>query len=369
MISRLTSRVIDSLRYPMAVLVIICHAGFFSRPVGEPLEAWQDWHLLKAMQLFFSEVLPHVAVPLFMLFSGLLLFKSGKFEFDDYAKAITKRARTLLIPYLIWSSFCFVIAINEGGVQPTFMHWLQGLWDTALWQPEASFSIDLPGYPVSMPLWFLRDLMILFLISYPIGQMLKLTRGWLLLLIAVWWFPGHEKFFGFGADSLFYFSVGAWFGMRQIDFIGILRKIRTTSYVSALIMTSVEFYITYTLYIEHGELQFLWIPFNIFVLSMMGATLNLAADWQESRLQRILQKLSPSSFFLFVAHIVFLYQLQRWSYALLDPVTQLGNILYYWSFITFYIAILTASYFLFNRFLPHTMSILTGGRIKTNITK
>lgn len=107
-----------------------------------------------------------------------------------------------------------------------------------------------------------------------------------------------NHFFGIGADSLFYFSVGAWFGMRQIDFIGILRKIRTTSYVSALIMTSVEFYITYTLYIEHGELQFLWIPFNIFVLSMMGATLNLAADWQESRLQRILQKLPPRvSFF------------------------------------------------------------------------
>lgn len=82
-------------------------------------------------------------------------------------------------------------------------------------------------------------------------------------------------------------------------------------------------------------------------------------------------KASPSSFFLFVAHIVFLYQLQRWSYALLDPVTQLGNILYYWSFITFYIAILTASYFLFNRFLPHTMSILTGGRYNQmrNITK
>lgn len=364
MLSSQVSEAIDSLRFPMAVLVIICHAGFFSRPSGEMIEVWDSWHVLIGMQLFFSEVLPHVAVPLFMLFSGVLLFKNGVMNFEGYVKALYKRVRTLLIPYLIWNSICFVFAIFEGHCQPTFMHWAQGLWDTALWNPETTFSINLPGYPMSMPLWFLRDLMILVLLSYPIVKLLQLTRGWLLLLIAIWWFPDHGKFFGFGADSLFYFSVGAWFGIRQIDFINLLRKMRTGSYTIALIMLCVDALITYNLYIENGELQFLWIPFNLFVVSMMAATLNLAADWQTTRVQEILQKLSPSSFFLFAAHIVFLYQIQKWLYGLLEPDTQLGNMLFYWFFIIIYIIMLTETFFLLKHISPRTVNLITGGRIE-----
>ena len=64
---RLQSRVIDLLRYPLAVLVVMCHCGFLSGGGT-------------AVQIFFSETLPHVAVPLFLLFSGYLFFKEGRFD-------------------------------------------------------------------------------------------------------------------------------------------------------------------------------------------------------------------------------------------------------------------------------------------------
>ena len=59
MIDARQSKVIDLLRYPMAVLVVMCHCGFLDGGGT-------------AVQIFFSETLPHVAVPLFLLFSGYL---------------------------------------------------------------------------------------------------------------------------------------------------------------------------------------------------------------------------------------------------------------------------------------------------------
>ena len=149
---RQQSRVIDLLRYPMAVLVVMCHCGFLDGGGT-------------AVQIFFSETLPHVAVPLFLLFSGYLFFKEGRFDGALYQRKLKSRFRTLFIPYIIWSTLCFIIAVAQGKITPTFLHYFQGLWDTELWNDGVSFSRTLPGYPVNMPLWFIRDLMILVLIS------------------------------------------------------------------------------------------------------------------------------------------------------------------------------------------------------------
>ncbi|MCF0177752.1 MAG: acyltransferase family protein [Bacteroidales bacterium] len=340
----------------------MCHAQFLTGFASHPLPAWDEWHILLGTQLFFSEVLPHVAVPLFMLFSGYLLFSKGSIDFRRYTNILKKRTLTLLLPYLIWSTFCFFVAVADDKVSCTFMHWLQGLWDTSLWMPGGTFSIDMPGYPMSMPLWFLRDLMVLVVFSYIIGKLLEYSKGWFLLLIAAWWFPGHEKVFGFGADSLFYFSLGAWLALRQIDFVTIVRKVKVPGYLMALLMTGVEFYITYTKYIQNHTLEFLWIPFNLFVLCLMVATLNIAATIVEKEKDAVWITLSGSSFFLFAAHIVFMYPIMEWLYGIFTPATQWSNIAFYFGFHIIYITLLTALYYVLVRILPRTMALLTGGR-------
>ena len=361
-----TSKVIDTLRFPMAALVIMCHAQFLTGFEGHTLPDWEEWHVLLGTQLFFSEVLPHVAVPLFMLFSGFLLFSKHKIDALNYAKILKKRVRTLLIPYLIWSTACFFVAVSQNMVSCTFLHWLQGLWDTCLWQPEATFSIGMPGYPMSMPLWFLRDLMVLVVLSYPIGKMLEWSKGWVLLLMAVWWFPGHEKFFGFGADCLFYFSLGAWMGLKRIDFVSLVRKVRVPGYLLALLMTGVEFYLTYTSYVQTHTLEFVWIPFNLFVLCLMVATLNIGASIVEKEKHTLLITLASCSFFLFAAHIVFMQPIMEGLYSLFVPNTQWTNLVFYIGFHIFYISLLTALYFALARVLPRTMALLIGGRTNTH---
>ena len=347
---RLQSRVIDLLRYPLAVLVVMCHCGFLSGGGT-------------AVQIFFSETLPHVAVPLFLLFSGYLFFKEGRFDGALYRHKLKSRFRTLFIPYIIWSTLCFIIAVVQGQVTPTIPHYLQGLWDTALWNEGTSFSRTLPGYPVNMPLWFIRDLMILVLISPLIWFLIQKTRGWGILLMAAWWFPAHDKFFGFGADSLFFFSLGVLFAMKRVNFVQWARKYAVSFYVAAGVMLVADYVVMYKNYLAYHELRFNWLVFNIYVVSIMGATLAIASKMADKPFAGRLIRLSSASFFLYAAHILWLEPLREFLLQVLAPTSDTAVILFYFAFIAFHCTIVTVLYFLIRRFLPKSTAVLTGGRV------
>ena len=346
---RQLSRTIDLLRYPMAVLVVMCHCGF--------LEGRGT-----AVQIFFSETLPHVAVPLFLLFSGFLFFKEGRFDRTLYLRKLKSRFRSLFIPYIIWSTICFIIAVAQEKVTPTFLHYIQGLWDTALWEDGAAFSRKLPGYPVNMPLWFIRDLMILTVISPLIWLLLEKTRGWGILLMVAWWFPAHDKFFCFGADSLFFFSLGALLSMKKVNFVQVARKYAIPLYITAVVMLVVDFLVMYRNYMEYHELRFNWPVFNVYVLCIMGATLALAGRLAETKILDRLIRLSSASFFLYAAHILWLEPLRDYLLGVLAPTSDATVIIFYFAFIAFHCTVVTALYFLLRRFLPKSTAVLTGGR-------
>lgn len=355
------SRVIESLRYPMAVLVVVCHCGF----LGGLGVDFQSMPVLSGIQLFFSETLPHVAVPLFLLFSGYLFFKEGQFSKELYARNLKSRLRSLFVPYIIWSTLCFAIAACSGAVSPTPAHYMQGLWDTALWKEGTAFSRTLPGFPVNMPLWFVRDLMILVLVSPAIWYFLKWTRGWGLLLMAAWWFPGHDKFFGFGADSLFYFSLGAFFAMRGTDFVSTARKVAVPGYIAAAVMTAVDFVFMYLGYRKTGTMEFNWIIFNIFVPCLMVAVLNMASALVEKGRAGKLIALSCASFFLYACHILWMEPLRDLLFRLLAPGSEAAVTAFYFGFILLHTATVTALFFLMRRLFPKVTAVLTGGRIES----
>jgi surface polysaccharide O-acyltransferase-like enzyme len=349
---RQQSRVIDLLRFPLAVLVVMCHCGFLDGGGT-------------AVQIFFSETLPHVAVPLFLLFSGYLFFKEGQFDGALYWRKLKSRFRTLFIPYIVWSTICFIIAVVQGQVTPSFLHYFRGLWDTELWNDGVTFSRSLPGYPVNMPLWFIRDLMILVLISPLIWFLLKKTRGWGILLFTIWWFPAHDKFFGFGADSLFFFSLGALFAMKQVNFVQLARKYAIPLYIAAGVMLVVDYLVMYRNYMQYHELRFNWLVFNVYVLCITSATLALAGKLAGKKCSDVLIRLSGASFFLYAAHILWLEPLRDALLKVLSPASEFAVILFYFAFIAFHCTVVTALFFLMCKYLPKTTALITGGRVSS----
>ena len=104
-----TSKVIDSLRFPMAVLVVLIHS--YMTGVG-----------LVGKLLY--DVITRVAVPTFFLISGFLFYKRlEQWKWDVWKIKVKKRVWTLVVPYFVWISLRVVwdrmmeiiIQMHKGG--------------------------------------------------------------------------------------------------------------------------------------------------------------------------------------------------------------------------------------------------------------
>ena len=116
---------------------------------------WLTW----SIENFWSEIIG-IAVPTFFLISGFLFFRT--FSWDKLFEKYKTRAKSILLPYLIWCTLYylyFVILTNVPIIKdyisseryvPSFINWVMSLW------PESYYS-----------LWFLKNL-ICFIIATPI---------------------------------------------------------------------------------------------------------------------------------------------------------------------------------------------------------
>lgn len=98
------SRVIDTMRFPLAAMVVLLH----SQQIGTDynLPNWTNMSgedIFTAVNIFFSHALCHVAVPVFFVISGYLFFYGiKKFDGKIYFDKLKKRSR-FIIPYLLWN--------------------------------------------------------------------------------------------------------------------------------------------------------------------------------------------------------------------------------------------------------------------------
>ncbi len=157
------------------------------------------------VQRFFSgNVVCGIANILFFLLSGILFFYGVKQAKDCFPK-IRRRIRSLLIPYLIWNcifvlwyALLKIIPGVSGFVNSNIFSNFDTFWHSLffLWFKPASF-----------PLWFLRDLICLVVLSPLIYVVLKHTKFWFILIYFIigFWLPPVGLYFILGAGiSLFY---------------------------------------------------------------------------------------------------------------------------------------------------------------------
>lgn len=217
------SAAIDTLRFPIMLGVVAEHA-FFQVPEGG------SYPVYSTIKFFLSDVSTEVLPPpLFFLISGLLFFWTvEKFTSSVWSSKIRRRAITVLIPYIFWNLLIIgVLYVGQtwfgdlAGQEATrvaeysFKDWLWAFWDTSKGTAYASATV---GDPVYFPFWFLRDLMVLFLISPLIWFLVKKAGGWFVLLLGLWWLaagiPDVPRWVygvaGFSPRAIFFFSAGAW---------------------------------------------------------------------------------------------------------------------------------------------------------------
>lgn len=236
--------VIRVARFPLAILVVLIHS--FIPVNGVKLSGGVDyWHCLSGCDVYtivgvsFSTVLARGAVPFFFFMSGYLFFLSfDKWNWLQWVNKIKRRGKSLLIPYLSWISVAILIPISifllasiiKG--TPFFSRALEFISEHGgvyglFWNDPTKMttSRSLIGeiinhtFPYLMPMWYVRDLMVLVLLSPILFFYIKKTKivGLVLLLLA--YIIGFDFGIpGFGVTSLFFYSFGGFFSIHKRSF-------------------------------------------------------------------------------------------------------------------------------------------------------
>lgn len=147
-----------------------------------------------------------VAVPVFFMISGFLLF-NNKYEPSQLFPKIANRACTLLVPYILWSIFAFLFFYIFTTVPYTKLY-----FNTIDFTSYSAFDYIkcFTTKPINAPLWFIRDLYLIVLCSPLILFLYKnsiIVYYTLLIVIVAFWiidFKAGCFFF----DAPLFFNLG-----------------------------------------------------------------------------------------------------------------------------------------------------------------
>lgn len=224
-----TSRRITSLRFLLIVMVVFIHNNFTQENIEE-VAAGGTYILFnqnlvgKWVQLFISDGIACAAVPLFFLFAAYLQAKKA----DSYGTLLRKKAKSLLVPYIIWISLyvfylaglkLLVIKIAPGLIakpEKNALSWTAADWlqQTLGYRATANGMLTFPG--IAPHFWFIRDLIILTALSPVLQFLARRFPAAFLGLVSVAFFVPLNVYFVRDSQALFFYALGLLWGIHDI---------------------------------------------------------------------------------------------------------------------------------------------------------
>ncbi len=378
-LERLQSQTIDWLRFPLAVAVVFIHS--FGMPGeydlaaihADPFSAMGMYNLIR---ICFSHVLTHIAVPTFFLISGFLFFRKWhEWDKETYFKKMKSRLHTLIIPYVCWNliAIASVVAMKVGAFFvkgkplsniPLFFEekgWLRMLWDCNVWAEDRinwiGMATPMTG-PYNLPLWFLRDLIVVSILSPIVYWYVKRTRHYGLLLLALAYISGvWPDIHGLTVTSVFFFSTGAYFSIYGKNLVQEFRKVQWFSYVSAVVFLLLD------IWFDGRNMSTGYLLYPFYIIAGVCAAINLAAWLIETKRTRVHPLLTQSTFFIYATHTILILGLtSKVVYKIIGNESILSLAVGY--FLTPILAtfICISLYTFLKRYFPRLTKILTGNR-------
>ena len=383
---QLQSAVIDWLRLPLALAVVFIHSFGSPKNVDmvrlhtDPL-CWQS--IYDFVRIAGSNVITHCAVPTFFMISGFLFFyKVQEWNFSVYKVKLKKRFWSLLVPYLLWIML-FILhteIFKLGGVllhgKPLSGMWkyvtdnggLNMLWDSTLW---GGYYVDVLGRPAPMtspvlvPLWFVRDLMVVVVFSPLIHWLIEKFSFISVLFFGVCYMcrifiPIH----GFSATCFFFFSLGAYFSIRGKNMVLILSQYRYPAYIIAFLSMVILVWFNGRKGDEMSpQPQCIHFMYYIYVVSAVISSVSIACKLLKSSRVGVNYWMAKATFFIFLSHAFVLGYVSRFTHHFIPtdcyPVLTIEYLLR--PIITTIICL--AIYWILERYVPRVLAVLTGGRL------
>ncbi len=340
-------------RFPLIVAIVFIHM-YTSEFMPTSID--KDMTLFAFLRYLISDVFALVAVPLFFAISGYLFFINFKSGLLFYLKKYRSRFRTLVVPYTLWNLIVIVFYL-VAQTSPLTAQYFNG---------EHPYVINLRGweylevfwgygefeYPIAFQFWFIRDLIILVLLSPLLYLFLKKIPYIFLSFWGLLWIFGlfepnilHTNFF-----SIFFFCLGAYLALYKYNFA------LTDRYAKELIYLYIVL-ILINLYFQFDILE------KIAVLVGTIAAFSGSRYIVEYKAKDILINLSKYSFFIFALHEPILSIVRKLSYKILIPQDDISIFILYilCPFVT--IAICIYIYKILEKWFPNLLDVLVGNRL------
>ena len=324
--NKLDSSVISALRFPLIVGVVCIHCGY-----GGTI-----------LQYLLGGICGKLSVPIFLLISGYLFFREGSYVLTKelWISKLKKRISSLLVPYLLWNFIGYIIyAIKVGFSLEDFFH--------SFW------VIDIPGRsgssPIDGPLWYVRNLMIMVVISPIIAYMIKYTKWYLILIMTILWIiqiPPFNKGIGI---AFYFFSLGGY--LRVFDY-----HVENLQRYAKYLILAYPIYVIYAFLMQSNsncwDFQF---GIILGIVAILSLTMHFIKCGNGN--SKTTQILSETSFFIYCLHDLLLQFLKPFFSEILGT----GDFAYI-SLILVDIALCLGFFYVLKRISPKVTSLLMGGR-------
>lgn len=293
------SRVITRLRLPLVMGVLLIHSNVPQLQLVHTgtLPYAPAWAITAVSNV--ALMLDNTVTRVFFLISGLLFFfNTSELPLAVYREKLRRRASTLLLPYILWNIiflFFHTAKAHFGFSQDThyapFSEWLQGAC-SAFWNYTDCCPADLP-------LWYMRDLMVVIVLSPLIRLLVKGKFAAIGIGVLAAWaclFPSFSTT-GINPQAFFYFALGSFFSINNM--LPTQEK-GTTAAAALLVLTVITVFAQQVFSSPLAEAVSLFAVWSIIVAAM-----GLLSRHSNNRLGRWMDSVSSISFFIYAAHALF----------------------------------------------------------------
>ncbi len=233
MLEESISKRITSLRYLLIVFVVFIHANL--TPDAALNQYHYDFiqpHWIEAVKNVICGTLGGAAVPLFFFFAAFLQFSKN----DPYPVLLKKKAKTLLAPYVLWTCCAILFYFIAQSIPQTASYFRSPINIVKNWKAIdylKSFTYHELTYPFVVPFWFLRDLMILIILSPVLRFLCRKVPALILILVSAAFIKNLPVFLT-SSRALFFYLAGYYCAAYKIPFFSIADAIKMHEYVLLL---------------------------------------------------------------------------------------------------------------------------------------
>ena len=325
---------------------------------------------------FVAAFIKDQSVPVYFFIAGYVFFLGVNMSIDAYAGKLRRRCNSLLMPYLVWNTVAILYMLKvflpgissvsefagSGGLDLSLSAFIESFWDDRFGIAPYDTGYTDGTFPIDKPLWFVRDLMIMALISPAIYTLYRLPSRTATAVLAaatlVW--TAHIPGLGHLAQLLEAFVFFAWGGFMSYHRRDMMLEFKRCFVPSMILYPLLA---TAVMILSPYRPEAMMYVKSINIIAGLFFFYNLSAWLVSHKHLKASPFLASASFFIYCGHFIILDPIARRVFGIISPQTDLAAATAYIIIYVLIIGILLVTYALMRRFTPRLLAPFTGGRV------